>query len=168
MELDSTHNATKTTSIPPSDVHFADAQRTEACDHCTYFKGIVYRVAVHQDIKGDERLVMRSNNMRTGPQSLESVALKEEAVERREHAEYMAWGQRKDDISKLHSQVLHPRNVNQSTKNNQVAGPNSIHVTEIHSPFPFVRPRDSESNLHYKAIKQRVQGHESPKPAQAA
>lgn len=77
----------------PSEPHFKDTARACACDHCSYFKGIVYRIAVRQQLTGDEELAVRNKNLAAGPRSLESVALAEEAVEQREHAKYMAYSQ---------------------------------------------------------------------------
>jgi len=59
------------------DPYFSDTPRAFACDHCTYFKGVVYRAAIRQQLTGDEELVVRSNNMVGGPRSLESIALAE-------------------------------------------------------------------------------------------
>lgn len=71
--------------------HFTHNDQSRVCDHCTYFKGIVYRSAARQHLTGDGELVTRYNNTASGPRSLESIAKEEEAVGRREHAKYIGW-----------------------------------------------------------------------------
>ncbi|KAF2627214.1 hypothetical protein BU25DRAFT_469657 [Macroventuria anomochaeta] len=75
----------------PNDPHFIHTERVPACDHCIYFKGIVYRSLARQHLTSDDLLVTRYDKMANEPRSLQSVALKEEAIERREHAKYVAW-----------------------------------------------------------------------------
>lgn len=88
-----------TSNLHHSVPHLSDAPRDFACDHCTYFKGVVYRAAIRQQLTGDEELVVRSNNMVSGPRSLESIALAEEEIEMREQAEYMAFCQSRTAIN---------------------------------------------------------------------
>lgn len=73
------------------DAHFRDANQACACDHCTYFKGIVYRSAIRQQLTGADELAVRKNNLAMGPRSLESIALREEVIEKRDHARYLEW-----------------------------------------------------------------------------
>lgn len=73
------------------DPHFKLNEQVPACDHCTYFKGIVYRVAVRYGLTGENEVTVRQNNMASRPRSLESIALVEEAYEQRYHAKYMEW-----------------------------------------------------------------------------
>ncbi|KAJ4350710.1 hypothetical protein N0V95_004496 [Ascochyta clinopodiicola] len=70
--------------------HFIDATRTPACDHCAYFKGFVHR-SIHEPADNDRLLVKRYNNLARGPRSLHNIAVEEERIEARDHADYMAW-----------------------------------------------------------------------------
>jgi hypothetical protein len=74
----------------PLPTHFTPTSRTPSCDHCTYFKGTVYR-SLHPPTDPDQLLLTRHNNLAQGPRSLLNIALLEEAIEAREHNKYMAW-----------------------------------------------------------------------------
>ncbi|KAJ4379560.1 hypothetical protein N0V86_004741 [Didymella sp. IMI 355093] len=75
----------------PQTPHFTNTERTTACDHCMYFKGLVYRSHVQSHLIGHDRAVMRYNNMSEGLQSLKSMAAQEAVIEERWHAKYLAW-----------------------------------------------------------------------------
>lgn len=76
----------------PKTSHFTSSDRAAACDHCTFFKGIVHRSHAQRRL-GDDTLTTRSNNMLEEPRSLESIALQEAVIEKRDHAKYMKWSQ---------------------------------------------------------------------------
>ena len=71
--------------------HFNQTEQVAACDHCIYFRGIVCRSTIKQNLTDDDEIITRYNNMADGPRSLLSVAIEEETVERREQTKYTAW-----------------------------------------------------------------------------
>jgi hypothetical protein len=71
--------------------HFTHPPRIPACDHCTYFNGIFYRSLSRQHLNNEEELATRHNNLAPGPRFLLSVVLEEVIIEKRSHAQYMAW-----------------------------------------------------------------------------
>lgn len=82
----------------PHDAHFTHAGRVPGCNHCTYFKGIVYHSISRRQLSGDDEATVRHDNMTKQPRSLLSVALEEEAIEKREHTKYMAWSKSLVDV----------------------------------------------------------------------
>lgn len=75
-------------SVPSTNPQFPGSVRAAACDHCTFFKGIVCPCHAQRHF-GDDTLTMRYNNMSQGLRSLESNALQEAAIENRDYARYM-------------------------------------------------------------------------------
>ncbi|KAH6613871.1 hypothetical protein C7974DRAFT_66085 [Boeremia exigua] len=96
-------------TFPEMHLHFDDQDRASPCDHCLYFKGIVHRCAVRQNLTGEDEQVTRRNNLMQGPRSLESIALAEEAIEQREHARFMSWSRSRAAITNV-PPPKYPRN----------------------------------------------------------
>lgn len=88
--------------------HLIPTTRTPACDHCTYFKGVAYRTQTRltDPDQGPPKPLER-------PRSLLSIALEEEATEKREHAKYLFWSRSTHPIPSV-AQTLEAKNVAKS------------------------------------------------------
>jgi hypothetical protein len=77
--------------------HFRHTGKGGVCDHCTYFKGIVWRTLSRRDpvnldgLRSGIAINTYTEGALLAPRSLESVALEEEAIERAQHDAYTKW-----------------------------------------------------------------------------
>jgi hypothetical protein len=79
------------------DKHFRHTGKAGTCDHCTYFKGIVWRTLSGRDpvdldgLRSGIATDTYTEGAISAPRSLESVALKEEAIEKAQHNAHIKW-----------------------------------------------------------------------------